>query len=419
MKYISFVFFKEYYYFIAYWVISLICSLINHYFQNQIKNDENANKKEYNIIYLFCFILGDLLGGFLVLYTHFSSKPEKEEKKKENKPKAKNNLQYKLIYNDLSVKKYKNRLILTISILHFIGLASDLIFYIIFVEKTLAIEEIEWLISIELLARIIFCKFILKIKFFKHHIFSIIISMTGFLFMGITGLNKISKKTSIEKKGFYIFFNIITEIVFSLEDVLCKILLIEKFLLPHVLMFLRGGINLIIFMVLIPIFQGTGLISLKNYYDFFTRSNKTLYIFLKILLIIFAFCKGFITMEVIYIFNPQYVAFLNIIFSLYEFIKYMIYPEDGERYLLPDIFDIFFLIIIIIGTLIFNEMIIIKAFGFDEETKQGLLEKEKVEEKAERNETISSSNEYDLQESINNENQDNIDDNVNNSESSF
>ena len=64
-------------------------------------------------------------------------------------------------------------------------------------------------------------------------------------------------------------------------------------------------------------------------------------------------------------------------------------------------------------------MIIIKAFGFDEETKQGLLEKEKVEEKAERNESISSSNEYDLQESINNENQDNIDDNVNNSESSF
>ncbi len=269
MKYISFVFFKEYYYFIAYWIISLICSLINHYFQNQIKNDENANKKEYNIIYLFCFILGDLLGGFLVLYTHFSSKPEKEENKKD-KPKN-NNLQYKLIYNDLSVKKYKNRLILTISILHFIGLASDLIFYLIFVEKTLAIEEIEWLISIELLARIIFCKFILKIKFFKHHIFSIIISMTGFLFMGITGLNKISKKTSIEKKGFYILFNIITEIIFSLEDVLCKILLIEKFLLPHVLMFWRGLICLGLLLILITILILTDKVNQFKYFIFLKK----------------------------------------------------------------------------------------------------------------------------------------------------
>ena len=71
MKYLSFVFFKEYFYFIAYWIISFINSLINHYFQKQIKNDENANKKEYNAIYLLCYIIGDLLGGFLVLYLFY------------------------------------------------------------------------------------------------------------------------------------------------------------------------------------------------------------------------------------------------------------------------------------------------------------------------------------------------------------
>jgi flagellar basal body-associated protein FliL len=415
MKYLSFVFFKEYFYFIAYWIISIISSLINHYFQKQIQNDENANKKEYNTIYLLCFIIGDLLGGFLVLYTYFSSKPEKEESK-EKKNEIKNNLHYELIFNDLSVKKYKYRLILTISILHFIALSSDLFFYLIFVEKTLAIEEIEWLISIELLARIIFCRFILKIRLYKHHILSIIISMTGFLFMGITGLVKTAQRSEIEKRGFYILFTIISEILISLEDVLCNVLLIEKFMLPHILMFFRGIIDFIIFIILIPILNASGAISLKHYHSFFLKSNKSLFIFLKILLIIFAFIKGFITMKVIYIFNPQHVAFLNIVFYLYEFIKYMISPDDNNSIIvLPDIFDIFFLIIIIIGTLIFNEMIIIKAFGFDEETKKGLLIKEQVEEKNERNDSFSTTNEYNLQESVNNQNEDS----ENNSETSF
>lgn len=409
MKYLSFVFFKEYFYFIAYWIISFINSLINHYFQKQIKNDENANKKEYNAIYLLCYIIGDLLGGFLVLYTYFTSKSEKEESK-EKKNECKNNLHYELIFNDLSVKKYKYRLILTISILHFIALSSDLLFYLIFVEKTLAIEEIEWLISIELLARIIFCRFILKIRLYKHHILSIIISMTGFLFMGITGLVKISKCNAIENRGIFILFTIITEILISLEDVLCNILLIEKFMLPHILMFFRGIIDFIIFIILIPILNASGAISLKNYLSFSTKCNISLFIFLKILLIIFAFIKGFITMKVIYIFNPLHVAFLDIVFSLYEFIEYMISPDDNNSVtVLPDIFDIFFLIIIIIGTLIFNEMIIIKAFGLDEETKKGLLKKEQCEENNERNDSVSTTNEYNLQERMNNQNEDNED----------
>ena len=84
MKYVSFVFFKEYYYFIGYWIISFVCSLVNHYFQERIKKDENTNKKEYNIIYLLCFIIGDLLAGFLVLYTYFAIKSDKVEEKKKN-----------------------------------------------------------------------------------------------------------------------------------------------------------------------------------------------------------------------------------------------------------------------------------------------------------------------------------------------
>ena len=379
MKYISFDFSKEYYYFIFYWILSIITSFINQKFKDLINNYENLHKKEYNLFNLIFINIGDLLSGFLVLYTYCSSKPETKEESKENK----NNIEspYQLIYNDLSVKKYKYRLILLCSILHFICFGSDFIFYLIFKdENILEIDQIQWLISIEILARIVFCKFLLKIRLYKHHLLSMIISIIGFFFMGITGLIKVIDKSSDKNnRWYYLLFTFISEILISLEDVICKILLIDKFLLPQNLMFFRGIVFSVILIILIPILQSTDQIQLYDYFSFII--NNVGYICLKILLIIFSFFKSFITMKVIYIFSPQHVAFLNVVFSLFDFIKYILIQNNTSIDLLIDIFDIIFLIIIILGTLIFNEMIIIKICGLDEYTKKGLLLKEKNEYK--------------------------------------
>ena len=126
MKYISLDFSKEYYYFIFYWILSIITSFINQKFKDLINNYENLHKKEYNLFNLIFINIGDLLSGFLVLYTYCSSKPETIEESKENK----NNIEvpYQLIYNDLSVKKNKYRLILLCSILHLFALGVILFF---------------------------------------------------------------------------------------------------------------------------------------------------------------------------------------------------------------------------------------------------------------------------------------------------
>ena len=151
MGFISFFFYKEYFYFIGFWLLSLICAIIDNFFEKKINDDETTNILEYNLVRLVCFNLGDLLGGFLVLYTYITSRSKKEE---EVKPK-KNKYTIQLIYNDLSIKKYKNRLIFLISIMHFIGIGIDLFFYLIFYnKKKLVIEQIEWLISIEIIARV-------------------------------------------------------------------------------------------------------------------------------------------------------------------------------------------------------------------------------------------------------------------------
>ena len=391
MKYISFVFFKEYYYFIVFWILSIVCSIITHFFQKQINYEEKKYIKEYNTIELICLTIGDLLGGFLVLYTYYSSKPEKTEKLEEKKNTNNTPNSYILIYNDLSIKKYKYRLIFLISILHFICIGSDFIFFLIFNDqKILKIDQIEWLIPIEILARIIFCKYILEIKLYKHHEISIIMCIIGFIFFGIIGLIKVIKSDTINK-WYYLLFTVISEIVISLEDVICKILLTEKFVLPHILMFWRGIIISGILTILIPILQSTEIITLQSYFNSIGK-----YIFLKLIIIIFSFFKSFITMKVIYIFTPQHVAFLTVVFSLYDYLNCIIDNEDDD---ILDIFDMLLILIIIISILIFNEMIIINCCGLNENTKKGLLIKEKNDESTELNSTVISYNDEERKES--------------------
>lgn len=183
----------------------------------------------------------------------------------------------------------------------------------------------------------------------------------------------------------------ISKIVISLEDVIYKILLTDKFVLPHALMFWRGIIISEILTILIPILQSTEKITLQNYFNFIGK-----YIFLKLIIIIFSFFKSFITMKVIDIFTPQHVAFLNVVFSLYDYLDYIIDNEDDD---IIDIFDILLILIIVVSILIFNEMIIINCFGLNENTKKGLLIKEENDNSTELNTTVISYNDEERKES--------------------
>ncbi len=128
MGFISLFFYKEYFYFIGFWLLSLICAIVDNFFEKKIENDETTNILEYNLVRLVCFNLGDLLGGFFVLYTYIASRSKKKEKVKPKK----NKYTIQLIYNDLFKKKYKNRLIFLISIMHFVGIGIDFFFIYFF-----------------------------------------------------------------------------------------------------------------------------------------------------------------------------------------------------------------------------------------------------------------------------------------------
>ena len=379
MKYISFSFYKPYFYFIFYWALEVAIKLIKEKLLDNCSGDgssgdENIRKLINEYINIVSYTIGDLIAGFLVLYSYIVSRSviEKEEKEKINKKgKSKNAIEY--IYNDLSKKKNKYTLIIIISILEFITRSTDLLFYSIFstIDSVIRDGQIAWLISIDIISRIIFSYYLLKTKLYKHHKISLILTIIGYLLMMIIAIIILDDKE--KGKWFYFLFCAGKSIILPLEDVLNKILLTNKFLLAHNLMFWRGILNFLMVLILFPILYFS---KFKNvdYNPFENGLSQT--ILMISFITICSFFKSFIIMKVIYIFTPQHVSFLNLVFSLYELIACRISNEDNIFVLLC---DIMILLLIIISTLIFNEMIIINAWGLNENTRKELLIKEKQE----------------------------------------
>ena len=222
--------------------------------------------------------------------------------------------------------------------------------------------------ALDIFFRYLFSKIILKTKIYKHHKVSIIICIIGFVLLIANDCIFISFKII---NIIYILIILPRAILFPLEDTINQILLSKYFLLPHYLMVYRGIIEFAFFSLITFI-----LIILKI--ELF-EINMEFYIYC-ILLISYSI-KAFCLMKVIYIFNSQYVSFLVISETVGATIV-MFLDKDAEKTVVTNILEVISLILVIFGTLIYNEIIIINLFGLEAKTKKYLTleQNEEIEE---------------------------------------
>ena len=119
-------------------------------------------------------------------------------------------------------------------------------------------------------------------------------------------------------------------------------------------------------------------INFSYFEEFKTNKEIVIQILVKTIFTIFSFLKAFCLLKIIDIFSPQHVSFLNTSFSFYHLLRNRIKSHD-DKFITA--IDAFFLLIIILGTLIFNEMIILNFFGLNKNTKKYLIIKEQLESK--------------------------------------
>lgn len=403
MSIISCVFFKSYYYFIVYWILDLLDEIEKDYFESKFNNFNNSsnvnntnktnsdyieNGREIDILYIGLLSIADMSAGFLVAFTFIRMKCLKENK--EESSKAIDKPSYELIYNDPSIIKNKYSLILLTSVLDVLARGHELLYFLFVNLYRLDYLKSVWVISIDIFSRILFCKYFLKTNLYSHHIISIIILSIGLLINAIYGMMALDSKYD----WIYVLFLIISRILFALADTINKILLTKKFLLAHYLMFLRGLFSFIIILFLFLILCLTSKIDTGYYEYIILYHDFALEILRKIVLIIFSFFKVFCIFRIIYIFSPQHVGFCNIISVYIKIIKYLIKFKVINN-VTHFIFDMISLLFIFLGTIIFNEMIIVNIFGLNENTKAGKIKKELLDNER-FNSTIVNENENEM-----------------------
>ena len=363
MAFFSFSCQKSFFYLLGFWIIDFLISMHRMiYLPGEISSIESMKKSEF--IYINLKTVSDLCAGFLILHTYIRMKKinQKEEQKTVEKVKS------------ILSRKNKYMLIFLISLLEFICRSTDFFYLIIIKKFTIRAGEIAWLISVDFFARILISRRVLKFRLFRHHYFSIVLIILGFFSMSICAFESISEY-ELNNWPYFIFI-IIKNILLPLEDVYNKILLTDKFLLPHYLMFWRGLFNCIFLTLLGLCIIVPGVIKYNFNIPDEMNSNITIFLLHKIIFIIFSFCRAFIYLKVVDVFSPQHVAFCNAAFYLYLLI---LCRCQNDKNVLIIIIDIFSLIVIIFANLVFNELLIINVFEFNQNTKKGFIKKEMLE----------------------------------------
>ena len=379
MAFISFHYNKNILYAISYWAVEIIMRSLIHFKRElfQIYKKEDINE------YMFVFFMdvGDLLSIFLIIYIVCSFKKNDIKEDTENNEKNPNNdnTNIELIANT----DYKTSFVLTkqfvfkmiiICIFDFLNRSDFFIFYLI---NTTAYHDdvshkmqFDIINHIDIIARYILSIYLLKAKVFKHHKLSIFIIFIGFIILIPT--NAISIHFFPQGKNerlTYIYISIFAfrGILLPLEDIIEKKIFLKNNILPEHLMFFRGLGEFVLFIFLTPIFFFSKWNKEPDYFELASSAGSIALV--TIIFITSSFIKAYLVLKVIYKFSAQSVSFLivseSITYSIAEIIKFAISDKRDSELIVFLLLDILVIIITAIGTLIYDEILVIKKWGLD------------------------------------------------------
>ena len=375
MAFITFNYNKNLIYAIVYWGLEIIFrSVIYFRFVNfRIVTDYAIN--EY--IYLFISNISDLYSGFLALYIHFSSKKTTIHEQSDNdtsRSKISTIIEFVSVKEKYFTRKSFIAKMILISCLHYASHLTSFIFFSLIKEANY--ENIFYKANadivnhLDIIIRYIFSYLLLETKIYKHHKFSIIIILISFAILGPTDIISmhIYPQDSIDILYTYIYIgiNLSRGVLFPLEDTFVKKIFTEDYIIPEFCMLLRGVGQLILIIIITPILYFTlwkGNIYINQEYD------KGTIVLVIILYSLQTFIKEYLLMKVIYYFSSQSVSFLIISESITTSIMEIILCfKDNKSQNLKYLFFAIELIVILIttfGTLVFDEIIVIKKWGLN------------------------------------------------------
>ena len=376
-------------YFIFPFLCPIFCMICN-YFIEKINNDKGIKNKECFLAIIECTTF---IGGGLLYF--ISSLREKTDETRDNAHEyVERRSSIKLIYNDSNIKPTKQ--IIKTFILLFIMASSVSFFDIVEVysfDKNIFEARLYLILFIAILSHLI-----LKIKIYNHQILSLSIALIGFLLLFLPTISDVSKDD--------ISMNILTfisSIFFSLFVVLIRYLTHTYFISPYLCLLFVGIVSTLITFIYFFIYSLITYNNLSFITEGFDFSNleigKWIYLYILIIIISGSILQTF-SFLVIYYFSPTLYMVTDIMTPFLLWIINII--SDDEETVFNKTVNSIGYFIVLIASLIFNEIIICNFCGFNRYTKKYLEKRQKEEivllkqtENSQYNENDNSGNEND------------------------
>ena len=353
----------------------IIITNLNNIFISNFTDDNNSNLTNLdklkilftqNYFEMLRNISSDLLIGIVLIFDYIRNKDEYKKRKE---------FQYynyfpkiNFIFNKETRKNYRTiKLVFIISLIDIICQLALPIKYIIeyyrgnkFLIKSA--DHLNSFLLIDILFRYIFSRLILNTYFYAHHYFSFFlnfISLSPLLF--IDYYYKYEGNYDI----LYIIIIGIKLILYSLEDIINKVAFTTIYIEPKTLIFYKGLFQLIVYF---PIISSVFFIfHLHDFQDIGGFLLNELYLFLSF--IPFNIVRTICLVNVIDRFTAQHMSFLKVSESIIIFIFYffrgeeekLFFKDENQEAQLSSIIHILSFIILLISTLIHNEIIIINC----------------------------------------------------------
>ena len=367
-------------YIIIYWILEIFIRITMSYEPEYYTISNNPKDNEF--MFIIFPVISKLFSGFIILYVYCVFR--------KNSSSAIIN-KNELIYEnpiDNKINKYFFLKILFITCLELLSNCSYFIFFLIIdAEK----EEVshkstkDVITLLDILVRYIFSICILKVRVFKHHMWSIYAMIFGFLLIvpfdicDIYYEEKMHKVYSTSYVIVIFFLLAFKSVIYPLEDTYIKKFFNTYYILSENLLFYISICETIILSIFGLIFYITNTLK-------FDLILSPAVIITSIIYILTTAVREYILIKIIYLFSSQSVSFLiisqNISVSLIDIINFI--KEKDKSNIQPHVyisfpFEIIALVIIIIATSVYDEIIIINRCGLNLNVKRGIIERAQLD----------------------------------------
>ena len=361
-----------------------VSSIIKQIIFKDIKDKVNLS---IPIFKLYIYDVGDLLS--FIPYLIIKKKSKSQIPIAERKKRKMNEEEIKYIYNDLTNEEFKKNkmyiilFIFLLTILDFIAQISTVTFYLITGNQKFQVKQAHLNITLifNVIGLFLFSKLFLRTTFRRHHFFSLIVFIVCLIVIVVLDIIQIIKEygNNYKKPLIFLAIKIFTVILYSLEDVIAKVIFLNYYFTPYFLLLVKAIVQfgyLIIFsfpliFTKIKLEGGGEVIIYSMFKDIFKEDIYYLYYFIYLVNSFFYNTLNFIIIDK---FSANHSGISRIFENFGVFMINIIQKSID----IDSIFGIRLVmyILLIIVSFIFNEILVINICGLADGTKLFLDYKE-------------------------------------------